>query len=75
MVSVRAPADVNDDRFAYSITYEVIPAGPDAPARVRCTSQFAEHKLLLDAGDIAAWQDMMKQLRVELDRSIVLKKP
>jgi hypothetical protein len=75
VISMPASATFNDDRFGYSIAYELLPAGAGGPARVRCTSEFTEHRLLLDAAGIAAWQDMMKQLRVELDRSIVLKKP
>ena len=70
-----ATTTFTDPRFGYSIAYEEVASEAGRPARVRCRSEFTENELLLDAGDIAAWQDMMKQLRVELDRSIVLRKP
>lgn len=70
-----ATATFTDPRFSYRIAYEAVSAGIGSPALVRCTAEFTENNLLLHADDITAWRDMMKQLRTELDRSIVLKTP
>ena len=66
---VPEPSSFKDERFSYTISYEVL------PGEVRCIGQFDEERLYLSVEDLAVWRTMLKKLRSDMDRSVVLRIP
>ncbi|MBL7981199.1 MAG: DUF3857 domain-containing protein [Flavobacteriales bacterium] len=66
---VPEPSSYKDERFSYTITYEVL------PTEVRCIGQFDEERIYLSVEDLAVWRTMLKKLRSDMDRSVVLRIP
>ncbi len=66
---VPEPSSFKDERFSYTITYEVL------PGEVRCIGQFDEERIYLSVEDLAVWRTMLKKLRSDMDRSVVLRIP
>jgi len=66
---VPEPSSFDDERFRYSIRYEV------ADGEVRCIGEFEEDRILLSVDDLAVWRNLLKKLRADMDRSIVIRTP